>query len=129
MTRLALLAALLVAFAPAVSRMLAGHGALPASQLTELCTSAGLQLADVAAAFANHTTHGHEAPPTAPHHGEDGNVCDYCALAASLSLPLLALHAIAPLPAATSEPLLPAPRLKTIANLRGLGGQGPPILL
>lgn len=128
MTRLALLAALLVAFAPTVSRMLVGHGALPAPQLTELCTSAGLQLADVATVFADHSAHGHEIPPTTPHHGEDGNVCDYCALAASLSLPLPALHAIAPPPAA-GEPLLPAPRLKTIANLRGLGGQGPPILL
>lgn len=129
MTRLALLAALLVAFAPAVSRMLVGHGALPAPQLTELCTSAGLQLADVAKAFSNHATHGREAPPAAPHHGEDGNVCDYCTLAASLSLPLPALHAIAPPPPAAGEPLLPAPRLKAIANLRGLGGQGPPILL
>ena len=129
MTRLALLAALLVAFAPAVSRLLAGHGALPASQLTELCTSAGLQLADVGKLFAGHATQGHEVPPAAPHHGEDGNACDYCTLAATLSLPLLAPHAVAPQLVAASEPLLPSPRLKAIANLRGLGGQGPPILL
>jgi hypothetical protein len=128
MARLALLAALLVAFAPAVSRVLAGRGAVPA-QLAELCTTAGLQWVDVAKVFAGRAAHGGENAPAAPHHGAGEGVCGYCALAASLSLPLLLHHTLAPAPVGASASWSPAPRLKSVANLRGLGGQGPPILL
>lgn len=128
MTRLAFVAALLLALAPAVSRVLAERDAAPVRALVELCTGAGLQFVEVVQSFAGHAAHGHGDAPAAPHHAAGEQACDYCALAASLPLLLLFLCALAPI-LSRAEPLPPTVRLRALANLRGLGGQGPPRLL
>lgn len=128
MTCLAFAATLLLAFAPAVSRVLAERDATPVRTLVELCTSAGLQLVEVIQAFAGPAAQGHADAPAAPHHAAGEAACDYCALAASLPLLLLFLCALAPI-LVHAQRLPSTPRLRVLANLRGLGSQGPPILL
>lgn len=123
MTRLALLAVLLVAFAPSASRMLASGSTQLLAGWSELCTTMGLKtLPSAARSLA-------EAPSPLPQMPAGGEYCDYCPLAASLSLLLLAVALLAP-PLLGHVPRLPiAPRLRTADNLRGLGSRGPPILL
>lgn len=121
MTRLALAAVLLMAFAPSISRVLAGSGAQGLAGWSELCTTQGLKWVDTAAQSAAAKS----KLPDAPAMGGD---CAYCPLAASLPvwLPLI-LEFPHPM-AGEVIPLAPPPRFAT-ANLRGLGGRGPPILL
>jgi hypothetical protein len=122
MTRLALLAVLLVAFAPSASRMLASGSTQLLAGWSELCTTMGLKtLPSEARSLAD--------APSLPQMPAGGDYCDYCPLAASLSLLLLAVALLSP-PLLRQAPRLPAaPRLRAADNLRGLGSRGPPILL
>ena len=123
MTRLALLAVLLLALAPSVSRVLSAGSTQVLAGWSQLCTTTGLQLLP----SDGRSLSGKPAPAPVP--GSDG-YCDYCPLAASLPLLLLALALLLPsLPRATCV-RLPAPtRLRPAARLRGLGSRGPPLPL
>ncbi len=118
LARLALLAVLLLALAPAAGRLLSAASAQPQllAGWSQLCTAAGLQ-----------SLPGPADPPGWPapagaHQGED---CPYCPLAAQLWLPPLAAvaavgHAAAAVPAARA-----APR-RRFRRLHGPGSRGPP---
>ncbi len=119
---LALLAVLLSALAPTVSRALAATAAKGAPILMEMCTMAGIKLVDVSPFVA--AADGEPAPPSSPM----APACDYCVLAAPLLVVLallLGLLAWRPAPPANRSYTL-APRL--LRNLRGLGSQAPPLL-
>jgi hypothetical protein len=122
MTRLALVAVLLMAFAPTISRVLAGGATQVLGGWTELCTTQGLKWVDTGA-----QSDAEKSPAPAP--TPMGSDCAYCPLAASLSLVLLFFFLVyPPLTGGRSAPLhRPPPR--AIVNLRGLGSQGPPVLL
>ncbi|KAF1687233.1 hypothetical protein B1992_04415 [Pseudoxanthomonas broegbernensis] len=121
MTRLALLAVLLLALAPSVSRALSAGSTQVLAGWSELCTTMGLQLLPSPARSLS----GEPAPAPV-----NGDYCDYCPLAASLPLVLLALALLLlAWPQGGRLSLPPAPRLRMAANLRGLGSRGPPILL
>jgi hypothetical protein len=114
MHRLALMGALLMAVAPVVSRWMQAHpGGDPLHQLAALCTSHGLQQADLASAtVAVHAAHAGTAMAMtmdmpmlgmnagdadgmpADHH--DGMACEYCVLAGNL-LPFLLVLLVLPL--------------------------------
>jgi hypothetical protein len=122
MTRLALLAVLLLAFAPAISRVLAGGATQVLEGWTELCTTQGLKWVDTGA-----QPDAEKSPAPAPM--PMGSDCVYCALAASL--PLLLLFFFLVYPPLTGGRIAPfhRPPPRAIVNLRGLGSRGPPILL
>lgn len=122
MLRLSLVAVLLMSVAPAVSRVLAAGDAARAPILMELCTSAGLKLIDVSSFI------GADEPATPAHSAVDA-ACGYCLLATPL--PLLLLLVLALVFGLAAGPLfrpytavMPRPR-----NPRGLGSQGPPLVL
>ena len=122
MGRLALIAMLLVAFAPSISRLLASGTTEVLDGWSQLCTSMGLKT----------LPSGDGGPAGAPMSkmpGGAGDDCAYCPLAASLPMLLLALVFV--LPVLGRDVPLPhlAPRLRVVHNLRGLGSRGPPILL
>ncbi len=123
MLPLALLAALLMAFAPSVTRWVASAGTQVMAGWTELCTTEGIKWVDTRA----ESPVGKPAP--APADMPMAADCAYCVLAAALPLLLLCLAVLFPRLAgdviARVFPLPPARRLR----LRGLGGQGPPLLL
>lgn len=121
MTRLALLAVLLLALAPAVSRALSSGSTQVLAGWSELCTTMGLQLAP----SQGSTLAGEPGPAQVPGGADD---CAYCPLAASL--PPLARPGLllAALPRSGRVLVVPPP-LRVVANLRGLGSRGPPILL
>ena len=123
MLQLALLATLLMAFAPSVTRWVASAGTQVMAGWTELCTTDGIKWVDTRAV----SPVGKESP--APAGMPMGADCAYCVLAASLPLLLLCIALLFPRVAggviARAVPLPPARRLR----LRGLGGQGPPPLL
>lgn len=122
MTRLALLAVLLLALAPSVSRVLASATPQVLAGWSELCTTMGLKtLPSEARSFG-------DASPVAPKM-PGADACDYCPLAASLSLLLLAIALLPPVLQRHASFLHVAPRLRIDDNLRGLGSRGPPILL
>lgn len=121
MTRLALLAVLLLALAPSVSRVLASGTTQVLAGWSELCTSMGLKTLPSEARSLS------DMP--APGMPAGGDYCDYCPLAASLSLLILFLAFLLPMPPKAVSPTWTVPRLRIPANLRGLGGQGPPALL
>lgn len=118
LSRLALLAVLLLALAPAAGRMLAAGTPQLLAGWSQLCTAAGLQSLPGPARSAD----GPQSPAGA--HG-DGD-CPYCPLAASLALPPL----LAP---AWSMPRAPAstyrrPRTRRrFPRLLGPGSRGPPL--
>lgn len=129
MARLALVAMLLVAFAPAVSQVLikqhqAPH---PAMQVVEMCTTFGLQTQLVATLFANMGDHDHAGASMPQQHADDGALCDYCNMVMPLPLLLLLLCGLL-----TLSPVAPAFRqriafLRPFRNQRGLGAQAPPL--
>ena len=121
MTRLALLAVLLLALAPSANRVLSGASPQLLASWAELCTSTGLKWMSIeTGAFS-------DAPIPSMPAGDDH--CDYCPLAASLSPLILFLAFLLPFRANVPVLAWSVPRLRKPANLRGLGGQGPPILL
>lgn len=121
MSRLALLAVLLLAFAPAVSRMAASGATQVVAGWSELCTSMGLKtLPSDARSLAD---------MPAPAMPASGDYCDYCPLAASLSLLFLFLAFLLPAPPRAASLARAVPRVRIPVNFRGLGSQGPPVLL
>lgn len=123
MTRLALLAVLLLALVPSLGRMLPAAAPQWPQAASELCTSTGLKWVAVDVGLFSGT------PAPQPSMPAGGDHCDYCPLAASLSLLVPPLALLAPSPLRGTAPAWVAPRLRTPANLRGLGGQGPPLPL
>lgn len=122
MTRLALLALLLVALAPAVSRVLAAGSTQLLAGWSQLCTSAGLQLLPSPASSPSGKS---SAPMGMPADAD----CAYCPLAASLPLLLLCLGFALVVHARWIPPSRPSPALHGAAHLRGLGCRGPPLAL
>lgn len=123
MLLLALLAALLMAFAPTVTRWVANAGTQVMAGWTELCTTDGIKWVDTRIESPV------EKKSPVPAGMPMGADCAYCVLAAALPLLLLCIALRFPRAAggaiARVVPLPPARRLR----LRGLGGQGPPLLL
>jgi hypothetical protein len=119
LARLSLLAMLLLALAPAVSRVLASRDAQMLAGWSQLCTRMGLQWQATAAPGASE--------PAAPVSllAADGD-CDYCPLASSLPPPprLALVLPGAPLrqdlPAQSGAPAHPR------RHLSGPGSRGPP---
>lgn len=118
---LALVAALLIALAPAVSRILASHAGNASTSLVEMCTATGLKLIDPSLPV------GKSDPMTPMPHMDEA--CGYCVLAAPLLLvaALLTVPHLRPAPAYGRHfycLILHSPR-----NRRGLGSQAPPLAL
>lgn len=122
MLQLALLAALLMAFAPSVTRWVASAGTQVLAGWTELCTTEGIQWVDTRA----ESPVGKSPLPDGMPMGPD---CAYCTLAAALPLLLLAIVVLFPRLAGDAiTSVVTLPRARQL-RLRGLGGQGPPVLL
>ena len=122
MLQLALLAALLMAFAPSVTRWVASAGTQVLAGWTELCTTEGIQWVDTRA----ESPAGKSPVPDGTPMGPD---CAYCTLAAALPLLLLAIAVLFPRLAGDAiASVVTLPRAGRL-RLRGLGGQGPPVLL
>ncbi|TAH41407.1 MAG: DUF2946 domain-containing protein [Gammaproteobacteria bacterium] len=116
---LALAAALLIALAPAVSRILASHAGNASAYLVEMCTATGLKLVGLSSPIG-------QSDPTPPMPSMD-EACGYCVLTAPLLLvvALLMVPHLRPAPAVGLHFywLIPhSPR-----NRRGLGSQAPPL--
>ena len=118
MSRLALLAVLLLALAPAAGRMLSAGTPQLLAGWSQLCTAAGLQTLPSPARSAD----GPQAP-AGVHAGED---CPYCPLAASLALPPLPALA-APMPRAPASPGRRTRPRRRFPHLSGPGSRGPPL--
>lgn len=127
MLQLALLAALLMAFAPSVTRWVGTTGAQVLAGWTELCTTDGIKWVDTRAESPVAKSSPGKAPsPAGMSMGAD---CAYCTLAAALPLLLLCLAVLFPRLTGGFPVGLPTlPRVGRL-RLRGLGGQGPPVLL
>ena len=122
MLQLALLAALLMAFAPSVTRWVASAGTQVLAGWTELCTTEGIQWVDTRA----ESPVGKSPLPDGTPMGPD---CAYCTLTAALPLLLLAIALLFPRLAGDAiASVVTLPRAGRL-RLRGLGGQGPPVLL
>ncbi len=122
MLQLALLAALLMAFAPSLTRWMASDGTQLLAGWTELCTTEGTQWVDTRAQSPVEKS---PAPAGMPM----GADCAYCTLAAAVPLLLLAIALLLPRLRAAGVMPIGGPARFEIAYLRGLGGQGPPVLL
>ena len=120
MTRLALIAVLMMALSPAVSRWIASSSTQWLPGLVELCTVQGLKLVDVSG-FGGDPA---KSPP--PGHAMQAD-CAYCPLLAGAALLLLAAALLFPqvlasvLPARTASP----PVFSSL--FPGLGSRGPPL--
>ena len=122
MLQLALLAALLMAFAPSITRWMASDGPQVLAGWTELCTTEGIQWVDTRA----ESPVGKSPLPDGTPMGPD---CAYCTLAAALPLLLLAIAVLFPRLAGDAiTSVVTLPRARRL-RLRVLGGQGPPVLL
>ena len=122
MARLALIAVLLMALSPAVSRWVASSATQLLPGLVELCTVEGLKLVDVSG-FGNDA-----AKSPAPGHAMEAD-CAYCPLLAGTALLLLAAVLLLPQVLASLLPArLPSPALFS-SLFPGLGSRGPPLAL
>jgi hypothetical protein len=121
MTRLALLAVLLMAFAPSVGRLLGSASTQVLDGWSQLCTTTGLKWVDTGkASLADKAVPAPGGKPMGPD-------CDYCRLADLLTVALLFVCLGIAAQRAGSDPLPAVPRLRLRQNRRGLGGQGPPL--
>lgn len=121
MLQLALLATLLMAFAPSVTRWVGTSGPQVLAGWTELCTTDGMKWVDTRVASPSK-----KSPPAGMPAGAD---CAYCTLAVALPVLLLCLALLFPRHAAdVMARVVALPRVDRL-RLRGLGGQGPPVLL
>nr|WP_277399949.1 DUF2946 family protein [Pseudoxanthomonas sp. LH2527] len=127
MQQLALLAVLLMAFAPSVTRWVSTTGSQVLAGWTELCTTDGIKWVDTRAESPVAKSSFDTSPsPAGMSMGAD---CAYCTLSAVLPLLLLCLALLFPrLPGNIVASVLALPPARRLC-LRGLGGQGPPILL
>ena len=122
MLQLALLAALLMAFAPSITRWMASDGPQVLAGWTELCTTEGIQWVDTRA----ESPAGKSPLPDGMPMGPD---CAYCTLTAALPLLLLAIALLFPRLAGDAiASVVTLPRARRL-RLRVLGGHGPPVLL
>ena len=118
MTRLALIAVLMMALSPAVSRWIASSTQwLPG--LVELCTVEGLKLVDVSG-FGRDAA---KSPP--PGHAMQAD-CAYCPLLADAAL-LLAAALLFPQVLASALPARAASPPVFSSLFPGLGSRGPPL--
>src|SRR5262245_18725677 len=116
---MALAAALLMVFVPALSRLMASASPQLLSGLTELCTVSGLKLVDLSGV--------EDLKGALPADGQMAD-CPYCVLLGPVALTLLALATLL-FPRAANAPLAALYRLVRIVGPppRGLGSRGPPI--
>lgn len=119
LARLALLAALLLAIAPSISRVLGNAGNRMPAGWVELCTRAGLTWVEAASLPGS--------PLPAPATPASGDDCPYCPLAASLPLIPLPPCLSLPRPAAGMLDIPPCPRLHASVCANGPGCRGPPL--
>lgn len=122
MARLAMLAVLLMALAPSVSRVFAAGTTQVLEGWTELCTTAGLAWVDTAAQSPVKKS---PQPAGMPADAD----CAYCPLASSLPLVLLVVCLLFPRVAAGKATTFDTGWRRVETNRRGLGSQGPPIRL
>jgi Protein of unknown function (DUF2946) len=117
--RLALLAMLVLAFAPSVSRWIASNSSEVNATRAEICTITGLKLVKV-------SDFGDSQMPKPMPMGQD---CAYCPLA-SLVLPILLLIALI-FPRRVDKIIRDAAQLSPRKFLypSGLGSRGPPVFL
>jgi hypothetical protein len=124
MSRLAFIAVLLMAFAPAISRWTKGDALqqlMPG--LTEICTVAGLKSVDVSAWLG-----GSGKVPAPDHSGMDAD-CAYCTLLAGTALLLLTLALLLPRVLANLVPASLPLSFRSSSVFPGLGSRGPPLAL
>ena len=118
MTRLALIAVLMMALSPAVSRWIASSSTQWLPGLVELCTVQGLKLVDVSG-FGGPA----KSPP--PGHAMQAD-CAYCPLLADAAL-LLAAALLFPQVLASALPARAASPPVFSSLFPGLGSRGPPL--
>jgi DUF2946 family protein len=123
MTRLALVAVLLMVSAPTVGRWMKGDRLEFLPGLTEICTTLGLQSVDTSA-------WGTDAAQT-PAPGHDGMDvdCAYCPLLAGTALLLLAFILLRPEPGAAGISSALVAVFRGSSTFPGLGSRGPPLFL
>lgn len=124
LSRLAFVAVLLMAFAPAISRWAKGdtlQQLVPG--LTEVCTAAGLKGVDVAAWLG-----GTGKVPAPEHSGVDAD-CAYCTLLAGTALLLLTLALWFPQVLPGLLPVSLSISFRFASVFPGLGSRGPPSTL
>lgn len=116
-SRLALLAALLIAVMPTISRIAgsAAHG--DGAGWAEVCTVGGLKFVKA---------DGDGRPQGAPLHVSADGDCAYCPLATSLILPALVLALVPQLAPPSPPPATPAAWWSGNAHPATLGSRGPP---
>ena len=119
MTRLALIAVLMMALSPAVSRWIASSSTQWLPGLVELCTVQGLKLVDVSG-FGGDAA---KSPP--PGHAMQAD-CAYCPLLADAAL-LLAAALLFPQVLASALPARAASPPVFSSLFPGLGSRGPPL--
>lgn len=120
MSRMALVAVLLLVLLPATGRVL-GAASQADGVWTQMCTMAGLQLVKIPLANA-------DPDPTQPA-GDMPMDCDYCPLLSALTaLVLWVVLAVPPLAARRVPVLRSVPRLGR-GHPSGVGSRGPPIAL
>ena len=119
MTRLALIAVLLMALSPAVSRWIASSSTQWLPGLVELCTVQGLKLVEVSG-FGGDPA---KSPP--PGHAMQAD-CAYCPLLADAAL-LLAAALLFPQVLASALPARAASPPVFSSSFPGLGSRGPPL--
>ena len=122
MTRLALIAVLMMALSPAVSRWIASSSTQWLPGLVELCTVQGLKLVDVSG-FGGDPA---KSPP--PGHAMQAD-CAYCPLLAGAALLLLAAALLFPQALASVLPARVASPPVFSSLFPGLGSRGPPLAL
>ena len=129
--RLALMAALLMALAPSVSRWMAAQADAQADGWwAELCTIEGarwvwLERHHAPASPAPPHAPQEPAAPAAPAHA--GGDCGYCTLVTPAAV--VVFIRLAPLPPAEAPlPVRATPRFADALRIRGLGSRGPPLL-
>ncbi|KAF1715492.1 hypothetical protein CSC74_13020 [Pseudoxanthomonas yeongjuensis] len=134
MSRLAFLAVLLMAFAPAISRWTQGDSLQQlVPGLTGICTAAGLKSVDVAAWLGGGSTSTSTSTsigkvPAPDHFGMDAD-CAYCTLLAGTALLLLTLALLFPRVLANLVPASLPLSFRSSSVFPGLGSRGPPLAL
>ncbi len=123
MARLALVAVVLMALAPAVSRWVKSDSLQLLPGLTEICTTSGLKSLDVSG------WGGDKAKIPAPDHFGMGADCAYCPLLAGAALLLLTFALLFPQVLANLVPAFSSLSFSSSSVFPGLGSRGPPLAL
>lgn len=124
MAWLALVATLLTAVMPTVSRVIASAATSATPLLLEMCTAAGIKLVEMPPPLGGDAPRpGHPVPPAM------ADACSYCVLATSLPVLLLLLGLVAPHGRHAAVARIYQASLRLTRNARGLGSQAPPLAL